>query len=122
MEVAKGLSENLSDQEITRRLRGGIVMLMVALLAAALLEHVNAPTYSRIALFVPFFLAENAFFQAIYKTCGFSAMKGIRHTVDGDEKIADPLELEACRCQGKAQIVHSLAGATILTSLFTWIG
>ncbi len=121
MEGAKILSENLSDQAVTRRLRGGIVMLMLALLLAALLEHWNASVYSRIWLFIPFFLAENAFFQAIHKTCGFSAMKGIRHTVDGDEKIADRLELEACRCQGKTQLVQSFAGALLLTALFTWI-
>ena len=122
MEGAKVLSENLSDQEVTRRLRGGIVMLMLALLLAALLEHWNAPAYSRLWLFVPFFMAENAFFQAIYKTCGFSAMRGVRHTVDGDEKIADRLELAACRCQGKAQLVQSFVGALFLTALFTYIG
>ena len=122
MELAKGLAENLTEEEVTRRLRGGIVMLIVALFCAALLEHYNASAYSRLWLFIPFFLAENAFFQAIHKTCGFSAMRGIRHTDDGDEKIADRRELEACRCQGKTQIVQSVAGAAILTGLFTWIG
>ncbi len=97
-------------------------MLMLGLLLAALLEHYSASVYARLWLFVPFFIAEYAFFQAIYKTCGFSAMRGVRHTVDGHEKIADKLELAACRCRGRAQVAQSFVGALVLTALFTYIG
>ena len=122
MELAKTGDENLSDAEITRRLRVGIVMLMVALALAAIFERFGVSTWNRLWLFAPFFLAENAFFQAVHKTCGFSALRGIRHSEDGDERIADPKVRQACQCRGKAQILHSVLSAAALTGLFIWIG
>lgn len=122
VEVAKSPFQNLSDANVTRRLRVGIIMLMAGLILAAAFEKLNAAPLTRVWLFLPFFLAENAFFQAIHKTCGFSAMKGVRHTAEGDERIADRAELDACRCRGKTQILHSFCAAAVLTALFIWIG
>lgn len=122
VEVAQSPFQNLSDTNVTRRLRVGIVMLMVALALAAVFEKLDASPLTRLWLFLPFFLAENAFFQAIHKTCGFSAMKGMRHTAEGDERIADRAELDACRCRGRLQLMHSLCAAAALTALFIWIG
>jgi len=121
VEGTKELSQNLSDFNVTRRLRAGIVMLTVALVLAAVFEKTGASPYMRLWLFVPFFFAENAFFQAIHKTCGFSASAGMRHTKDGDERIADPRELTACRASGKKQVVQTLLSAAALTGLFVWI-
>jgi len=122
VELAKLPAENLSEEEVTRRLRFGIVMLMIALMLVAVLEKTGASPYMRLTLFVPFFFAENAFFQAVHKTCGFSAMRGFRHTTDGDERIANPAELDACRCRGKTQIFHTFCAAAALTALFVWVG
>lgn len=121
MELAADTGRNLTDEDATRRLRGGIVMLAVALMGAAILEKTGASPYLRLALFVPFFFAEYSFFQAIYRTCGFQALKGMRSTPEGPEPIADPQARNACRCAGKAQIVHSFLAASALTALFVFL-
>lgn len=122
VELAKGLAENLSEGVVTRRLRGGIIMLMVALGLAAAFEVMDAGPITRLWLFVPFFLAENVFFQAVHKTCGFSALRGLRHTADGDERIVDPKEREAVMKRGWAQLAQTGLAATLITALFVWIG
>ena len=96
-------------------------MLMAALGGAVALEAFEADPLWRVALFVPFFLAEYSFFLAIYRNCGLAALRGLRFTGEGRERIADPRERQACRCAGKAQIVHALSAATALTALFVWM-
>ena len=103
-------------------MRGGIVMLLVALGMLAWFEQVDAPRYLRAVLFVPFFVAEYSFFQAIYNNCGMASLRGLRATPEGIEKIADPMAREACRCAGKTQIVTSALSAALFTMLFVLIG
>jgi hypothetical protein len=122
VEVAKSPSENLSDANVTQRLRGGIIMLMLGLILAAFFESREVSAWVRLWLFVPFFFAETAFFQAVHKTCGYSAFFGLRMTGKSGEKIADRSERNACLCRGKSQLMHSFAGASFLTALFVWIG
>ena len=74
MEFIADEARNLSDHNVTRRLRWGIILLLTALVLAAAFERLGLPRSSRVWLFVPFFLSGNAFFQAIFKTCGFSAI------------------------------------------------
>ena len=77
---------------------------------------------TRMWLFVPFFLAMTAFFQAVHKTCGFSAFRGLRMNGKSGERIANPSERDACLCRGRTQLIQSFASAAILTGLFVWIG
>jgi hypothetical protein len=115
-------ARNLTEQHVVRRLRGGIVFLMIGLLLAAAFEHFGVPPLRRTWLFVPFFLAGYAFFQAVFKTCGFSALRGRRHTTEGLEIVADK-ELRARALHtGKKQLLFSLLGAAALTALFVLIG
>lgn len=122
MELATEQSTNLSQANVTRRLRIGVGFLMLALLLAAMFEKLDLPVAHRLWLFVPFFLAQNAFFQAIYKTCGFSALRGVRMTPHGPERVADAQRRKAALRQGKKQLIYSCIGAAALTALFVWVG
>ena len=114
-------AENVSEEDATYRLRGGIMMLAIALAGAVGLETIDAGPLWRLLLFVPFFLAEYSFFQAVYRICGVTALQGKRWVDDGWEQIADPQVREACRCLGKTQLFASLGWATLLTGLFVWL-
>ena len=94
----------------------------LALLLAAFFESWNAPPAHWAWLFVPFFLAGNAFFQAIFKTCGFSALRGRRHTPEGTEVVADKELRKRAWEAGKKQLLFSLVGALLLTGLFMLVG
>ncbi len=122
MEWANAKGQNLTEGEVQRRLRGGIVFLVVGLVLAVLLEQVAASPLTRLMLFVPFYFAGNAFFVAVHRTCGLSAYRGVRTTMEGIEPIADPEERHRCLCLGKRQLFQSFVGSAIVTALFVVIG
>ena len=123
MERSRAKGQNLTEAEVQRRLRGGIVFLFLALLAAVLLEHSSASWFLRLSLFVPFYFAGDAFFAAVHRTCGVAALRGMRATGEGSvERIADPNEREQCLCVGKRQIVHTVIGSALMTAAFVFIG
>ena len=61
-------SPNIGPTQITRRLRGGWVMLGIGVALLVLLITTEAPRVSRIALFLPFWAAGLGLFQARDKT------------------------------------------------------
>lgn len=112
---------NLSDVNVARRLRFGIVALAAALAGALVCERLNVARGVRLFLFVPFFVFTNSFFQAMYMTCGWSAFAGKRHTPRGAERIADRHELRSVRARGLRQIGLAFLGAAALTTSFLLI-
>lgn len=59
---------NLTAGPAAVRLRGGVVALAVALAIGVILVYLSVPWGYRLLLFVPFFVAANGFFQALYRT------------------------------------------------------
>jgi hypothetical protein len=116
--MAFGCATNLTDANVVRRLRWGILMLATGLLVAVWLKASGAGHGAW--LLVPFallFAAANFFFQAMYMTCGYSAISGVRHTGLGTERIADRGELRSVRIRGAKQIVL----AFVCASLLSWV-
>lgn len=112
------LAQNLGDENVTRRLRAGIVALFLGLGWALVLERTNADWPLRLTLFLPFFVSVNAFFQGMLKNCGFSAYRGCRQTLYGQERIADRAELEKVKARGRVQLFVSFFVALALTLCF----
>lgn len=119
--MALGSSTNLTDTNVARRLRFGIAMLAVGLLGAIFLQRLEISRAVRLALFVPFFLSTNSFFQGFYMTCGWSALSGVRHTAGGVERIASKNELRSVRARGFRQIGFAFLAAALLTMSFTFV-
>ena len=116
--MAFGCATNLTDVNVARRLRLGIVTLAVGLVTAVWLKATNAASGVWLLLpVVPLFVAANFFFQAIYMTCGYSALSGVRHTGLGTKRIADKGELRSVRIRGMKQIVAAL----LCTYLLFWV-
>lgn len=59
---------NIGPKQRAMRLRFGLVFFLLALGALATLVAVQAPWWSRLALFVPFSLAATGYFQARRRT------------------------------------------------------
>jgi hypothetical protein len=115
--MARGCATNLTDANVARRLRWGILTLALGLLTAAWLKESGAASGAWLLLpIIPLFIAANFFFQAIYMTCGYSALSGVRHTGAGTERIADRGELRSVRIRGMKQI----ALASLCAYLIVW--
>jgi len=116
--MALGCATNLTDANVVRRLRLGILTLAVGLLTAAWLkESGHASGVWLLLPIVPLFIAANFFFQAMYMTCGYSALTGVRHTGAGKERIADRSELHSVRMRGLKQI----GLACLFAYLLIWV-
>lgn len=122
MEIATDQTENLTVSNVARRLRVGILFLVIALGFAAWLEEAGASRSQRLWLFIPFALASNAFFQAISRTCWLTAWRGVRCTPDGDERVYNAEQLRATRTRGLHQALGALLTAIVLTAIFVIVG
>jgi hypothetical protein len=119
--MALGCTSNLTDANVTRRLRLGIATLAIGLICAEALKAANAGPVLRLLLFIPFFISANAFVQAMYMNCGYSALAGRRHTAHGTERIADKGELRSVRVLGLWQIALAFVCASALTATFVFV-
>jgi len=115
------LAVNLADVNVARRLRFGIAALGLGLVLAVTLERSGASPGLRWVLLAPFFLSANAFFQGMFRTCGFSAWAGFRHRGGVRERIADTAELRSVRAQGLKQVGYAIVTATALTGSFVMV-
>lgn len=59
---------NLSDENQTQRLRGGVLGLGVSLTLAVVMLKMGASAPVRLALFLPFLVTANGLFQGLYRT------------------------------------------------------
>jgi hypothetical protein len=59
---------NLTAGPTATRLRGGVIALALALAVAVTLVYFAVPWGYRLLLFLPFFMAANGFYQALYRT------------------------------------------------------
>jgi hypothetical protein len=116
--MALGCATNLTAANVVRRLRLGILTLALGLVTAVWLKDSGAASGAWLLLpIVPLFVAANFFFQAMYMTCGYSALSGVRHTRGGTERIADRGELRSVRIRGVKQI----ALAFLCAYLVSWV-
>ncbi len=107
MEATPVHDGNLGDRPQSGRLRGGVIGFGVAMVLAVVAMEEKAPRWMLFALFVPFFFGAFGVFQGLLRTCPGLALRGMRDTGDGPEKIADAGErrrtqLRALRVVGGA--------------------
>ena len=119
MTVAR-IEGNVSEDNQARRMRVGVYIFTFALLLGTVLVKLDAPPVYRALVMIPFWIAAQGFFTALYKTCGFMAAKGLRqcHCEDGVEKIVDRAELKRIRTMGLAMLGSALLATGLLTLPF----
>jgi hypothetical protein len=106
---------NLESRAQATQLRVGVVALAVALAIGAALSKSGASPLLRVVAFVPFFFAAYGILAALYRTCGFTAIAGRRHTNQGTERVIDRDELREQRRIGLRVLAAGFALATVAT-------
>lgn len=117
METAR-IAGNLSDENQTQRLRGGVLSLGLSLTIAVAMLKLGASAPIRLVLFVPFFFSAIGLFQGLYRTCGFLAAQGMRDVGDGPEKISSRAELARVKQLGRKMFLGSTLSAAAATAVF----
>lgn len=111
------MAGNLDARGQNTQLRFGVVLISFALAAAvALLWLGVAPGYRSFLAF-PFFLGTYGVYAGLTRTCGFSALRGVRITESGTTPIGDKGELEVFRKRGWQVIGGSATIAAAATAL-----
>jgi hypothetical protein len=108
---------NLESTAQDTNMRIGLVALGVSLVASVLLLNAGAGAACRSLTFVPFLLAAYGIMAALFCTCGFTALAGMRRTNAGPERIADPVERSNVRARGLRVILGSVVIAAVATGL-----
>lgn len=109
MQTGEVCIANISPAQRQRRLRFGIVSLVVGLAVLGVLIAFGASRWWRLALFLPMAGAATGYFQWHDKTCVALAAKNTRFTGDHEEEIEDQSELAQIRRQANRVQLKSMA-------------
>ena len=109
---------NIGPREQARRLRVGVVMLIVSVVVALFLMAIGASRIWRATVFVPLLIGAFGVLQVRAHTCVALAARGLRNMDAGDEAIADPVELRAVKAQARRVNLQAAALAAGLTAAF----
>ncbi len=110
-----GALANLDDAGVAARRRRAYLALAVALVVLLGMRWGEAPYAARALLFLPLFLAAEAWLEAGARTSRRLATRGRESGVGGDRPVADAARADALRRQASRLRTHALvlaAGAT----------
>jgi hypothetical protein len=110
-------ASNIDNHGVTFRLRGSVLAFGVALVLIAVLRMANTPTVWFAAASLPFFAAFWLTYQGLFKTCTYMASHGLRDVGDGQETVANPLEVLQLKEQGRSVLLLTGLSAVIATAL-----
>jgi hypothetical protein len=99
------------------RLRVGVALLAVGVVASAILLAVDASRLYRLAVFLPFWWGGISTFQVTQKTCIALAAKGVRNLDGGEQVITDEAELRQVKRQARGVQLRGLALGVVLTAV-----
>jgi hypothetical protein len=106
-----------------KRVRAGIVALVIVDVVAILLvvQHVARPW--RLAIFPLILGAAISLFQVKERTCVALAARGVRDMDDGEKPVTDEGELRRIAVQARRVYVESCLVAAVFTAVyFVWPG
>lgn len=113
---------NLCGAGQTARLRQGVVVFAIGLVAATVMATYHVHPAFKLLLFLPFSMAGLAVFQGSYRVCPGAARLGKREQNGQLVRICNPKELAEVRSIGRRVMRHGLtlgACATALVMLLT---
>ncbi len=108
---------NLDTRAQNFQLRLGVVMIALSLGVAVALVRAEVGTAYRLLVALPMYFGTYAVYAGLTKTCGFTALRGLRMTASGPAPVADKAELAAQRRRGLRVIASSAAVAGLATLL-----
>ncbi len=108
---------NLDAHAQNLQLRVGVTMIAAALALAVLLLGLGAPAAYRGVLAFPLFFGTYGVYAGLTRTCGFTALRGMRLTESGPTPVADKAERCSHVRRGWQVIVASASIAVCATVL-----
>ena len=115
METGEVCIANISPSQRMRRLRFGIISLVIGLAVLAALMAFDVSRWWRLALFPVMVGAATGYFQWHDKTCVALAARNTRHIGDHEESIEDGDELAQVKRQANRVQLKSFAVGLALT-------
>jgi len=112
---------NIGPEEITQRRRMGIVMLAVATVLAVILVAVDAPAWTRVAVWPILAAAFTTLEQVRRRFCVAFAMAGVRNfgpAVGQTERVEDERARSADRRAALIMVLYCAFGAAAVTAVF----
>ncbi|MBI3313520.1 MAG: hypothetical protein HYZ83_04745 [Candidatus Omnitrophica bacterium] len=117
-QIAVGSDSNIGPDQRRKRVRMGIICLVLSVLAEIYFVSQGFPRSLRLILFAPLYLGMFGLIQAREKTCAVLAEMGEANMDSGTKKIQDKDIICALKKKGRKIFLHSLLWAAILTFLF----
>ncbi len=111
---------NLDASAQNAQLRFGVVMIAAALATGVLLLGLGVPAGYRAFLALPLFFGTYGVYAALMRTCGFTAMRGMRLTESGPCPVPDKAEAKCFRRRGMQVIGGSATIAAAATLLLVF--
>ncbi len=116
-EIAMG---NLDSRAQNLQLRIGVGMIAAALAVAVISLGFGVPSGYRVLLGLPLFFGTYGVYAGLTRTCGFTALRGMRMTESGPVPVADKTALAAHRHQG-FQVICGSAIISVAATLLLLI-
>ncbi len=107
--------ENIGPHERAKRVRLGVVSLVVGVGLSAALVATHAAYGLRLTTFLPFLLAGLGFFQAREHTCVANVARGVRNMDDGDKPVTDAADIRQLALRARRVYVQAFASAAAAT-------
>lgn len=110
---------NINRAEIAYRCKAGYISLLILIVIAALLFTFDAPNWTRLVLFVPFFLTIISFLQAKKKFCVSYGASGKQNATEGSKAATavNPQDALADKKRARQLNVQAAAVAAVLSVL-----
>lgn len=117
---AHGATENLCHGARDKRMRSSVLLFAVALLVGVWMAKAGISPLYRLTLFVPFALAGQGLFAALYGTCGWRAAQGEREVGGARSRIIDKSELASVKIVGRKVTTAGIVSAASFTLLLAF--
>ncbi len=118
--IIKSMSEialgNLDSRSQNAQLRIGVGMIAAALGVAVISLGLGVPAGYRALLGLPLFFGTYGVYAGLVRTCGFTALRGMRMTESGATPVADKATLAGYRHRG-LQVIGGSAIISVAATL-----
>jgi hypothetical protein len=116
METNAACIANIGPRERRKRVMGGVIMLVIALVLTAALLHAGVARAWRATVFIPLWLSATGFLQAYHQTCVALAARGTQNMDAGEHPVTDTLALVRIRAQAQTVHVQSVVTAALVAA------
>jgi hypothetical protein len=112
----RDLVANIGPEQRMRRVRFGVISLVLGAFAVGVLVALGAARPWRLVAFVPLWTGALGIFQAREKTCVALVARGERNMDAGSEVVSDPADLACLKDQARTVYLRSLLTAVALSA------